>query len=388
MTTTCNPQLRVLVAEDNPVNQLFAVRLVEKQGHIAHVVGNGQLAMDAMLNEDFDVVLMDIDMPVKHGYEAVQQLREWEQVLGSHVPVIAVTANTSDLDRERCLATGMDDYVSKPVNADKLAAALRRVFQDSACELPEDSALDQNEMSSQPQSACDFVAALKRLNGDEGFLKQLAKLFLDTVPLQMKSLETSVQNGNGQLTAVEKVLQAMEQHSASSEARQGYDIILMDMQMPVLDGYGATRQLRACGYRRPIIALTAHDLDEDRRKCIETGCDDVATKPIEKTRLISLCRHTISHWDAIIGNKDNHPDGDILATQYQVDSTALMNGIDGDFELQVSPQAGSDLRKSRRFALYEKTVLATCDVNGVFGQPIAEFDQEFNQPLKFRFAAE
>jgi len=145
MTTTCNPQLRVLVAEDNPVNQLFAVRLVEKQGHIAHVVGNGQLAMDAMLNEDFDVVLMDIDMPVKHGYEAVQQLREWEQVLGSHVPVIAVTANTSDLDRERCLATGMDDYVSKPVNADKLAAALRRVFQDSACELPEDSALDQNE---------------------------------------------------------------------------------------------------------------------------------------------------------------------------------------------------------------------------------------------------
>ena len=95
MTKTCNPQLRVLVAEDNPVSQMFVVRLIEKQGHIAHVVANGQLAMDAMLNEDFDVVLMDINMPIKNGLEAVQQLREWEHVLGSHVPVIAATANDS-----------------------------------------------------------------------------------------------------------------------------------------------------------------------------------------------------------------------------------------------------------------------------------------------------
>ncbi len=200
MTRTCNPQLRVLVAEDNPVNQLFASRLVEKQGHIAHVVANGQLAMDAMLNEDFDVVLMDINMPVKNGYEAVQQLREWEQVLGSHLPVIAVTANTSALDREKCLATGMDDYVSKPVSAAELAAALGRVFQENASEFADIPTSDQTDLSS-PRSACDIAAALRRLNGDEEFLKQLAQLFLDTVPSQMKALQTSVQNANGRLTA-------------------------------------------------------------------------------------------------------------------------------------------------------------------------------------------
>ncbi len=201
MTKTCTLPLRVLVAEDNVVNQMFAVRLIEKQGHIAHVVGNGQLAMDAMLNEDFDVVLMDINMPVKNGLEAVQQLRAWEQVLGSHVPVIAVTANASALDREKCLATGMDDFISKPVSAGELAAALGRVFQESACDLPVNASSDLYEASSQARSACDIPALLKRVNGDEGFLKQLAQLFLETVPAQMTSLKTAVQNGNGRLTA-------------------------------------------------------------------------------------------------------------------------------------------------------------------------------------------
>lgn len=137
---------------------------------------------------------------------------------------------------------------------------------------------------------------------------------------------------NGQV-AVEKALQAMKLDSSSKEFRRGYDVILMDMQMPVLDGYGATRQLRDRGYQGPIIALTAHALDEDRRKCIETGCSDVATKPIEKTRLISVCRQAIEAQTAASGNRDKYPCSDIPATQYQVDSTALMNGLDGDFEL-------------------------------------------------------
>ena len=200
MTKTCNPQLRVLIAEDNPVSQMFALRLIEKQGHIAHVVANGQLAVDAMLNEDFDVVLMDINMPIKNGLEAVQLLREWEQVLGTHVPVIAATANASAPDREKCLAAGMDDFVSKPFKAEELAAAFDRVLQGSTIEFPVFPASDQSELSLLPRSACDIPAARKRLNGDDGFLKQLAQLFLETVPEQMKSLNTAVQNGNGPLT--------------------------------------------------------------------------------------------------------------------------------------------------------------------------------------------
>lgn len=137
---------------------------------------------------------------------------------------------------------------------------------------------------------------------------------------------------NGQV-ALEKAMHAIKQDSSSHETRQGHDVILMDLQMPVLDGYGATRQLRACGYQGPTIALAAHALDEDRRKWIETDCNDVATQPMEKTRLTSVCRHAIKGRDTIFGDTDKSPDGDILATQYQVDSTSLMSGLDGDFEL-------------------------------------------------------
>ena len=137
---------------------------------------------------------------------------------------------------------------------------------------------------------------------------------------------------NGQI-AVEKAMHAMKQNVDLKEPGQGYDIILMDMQMPVLDGYGATRQLRNAGYQSPIIALTAHALDEDRKKCLEAGCDSVATKPIEKTRLISLCRHTASGWSGSIKEIRNHGIDDPRATEYQVNSTALMISLDGNFEL-------------------------------------------------------
>ena len=194
-------QLRVLVAEDNPVNQMFAARLIERQGHSAHVVANGQLAIDAMLNEDFDVVLMDISMPVKNGYEAVQQLREWEQITGSHIRVIAVTANVSELDRVRCIAAGMDGFVSKPIKALELAEEIDRVFREGICKSQINERECQYETKADSKSVCDLPAALKRLNDDECFFQQLAQLFLDTVPEQLKSLRTSVENSNGQLTS-------------------------------------------------------------------------------------------------------------------------------------------------------------------------------------------
>jgi len=112
--------LRVLLAEDNPVNQLLASRLLEKRGHRVVVAANGREALAALEKESYDLVLMDIQMPEMDGLEATAAIREKEKGSGIHQPVIAMTAHAMKGDRERCLAGGMDGYLSKPIRLQEL----------------------------------------------------------------------------------------------------------------------------------------------------------------------------------------------------------------------------------------------------------------------------
>jgi PAS domain S-box-containing protein len=118
-------RVRVLLAEDNPVNQKVASRMLDKLGHIVDVVGNGIEAVQAARKLPYDVILMDCQMPELDGYSATQEIRSLEGP-GSHTPIIAMTANAMAGDRERCLAAGMDDYVAKPIRTEELYAALGR----------------------------------------------------------------------------------------------------------------------------------------------------------------------------------------------------------------------------------------------------------------------
>lgn len=119
---------RVLLAEDNPVNQRIVIRLLEKLGVPADVVGNGREAVDAMTKRTYDLVLMDCQMPEMDGFEATAIIRNNERN-DRHTPICALTANAMEGDRERCLAAGMDDYVSKPVGLDELKARVDRWLQ-------------------------------------------------------------------------------------------------------------------------------------------------------------------------------------------------------------------------------------------------------------------
>ncbi|WP_176592246.1 response regulator [Sphingobium sp. EM0848] len=110
--------LHVLVAEDNAVNQRLALRLLEKRGHRVKIVGNGAQAIEAMGQDNFDVVLMDVQMPEMDGFQATAAIREQERTSGDHMPIIAMTAHAMRGDRERCLQAGMDDYISKPLRAE------------------------------------------------------------------------------------------------------------------------------------------------------------------------------------------------------------------------------------------------------------------------------
>jgi PAS domain S-box-containing protein len=117
-------RLRILLAEDNPVNQRLAVKLLEKYGHSVRVANNGREALDTLARERFDLVLMDVQMPVLSGLEAAALIRQKEEGTGEHTRIIALTANAMSGDREKCLAAGMDGYLSKPIRVEELLAVL------------------------------------------------------------------------------------------------------------------------------------------------------------------------------------------------------------------------------------------------------------------------
>jgi len=116
----------VLVVEDSPVNRVVAVSVLERCGYHVHVVNDGREALQALSSQRYDAVLMDCQMPDVDGYQATEELRRRERGSSYHTPVIAMTAHAMVGDRERCLAAGMDDYVSKPVRSQVLAEILER----------------------------------------------------------------------------------------------------------------------------------------------------------------------------------------------------------------------------------------------------------------------
>jgi CheY-like chemotaxis protein len=118
--------LRVLVVEDHPVNQHLVTMFLAKRGHRARVAGNGREALEAMAHDHFDAILMDVQMPVMSGFEATRAIRRSERDSGRHIPIIAMTAYALKGDRERCLESGMDAYITKPIRPEALLDALER----------------------------------------------------------------------------------------------------------------------------------------------------------------------------------------------------------------------------------------------------------------------
>ena len=121
--------LRILLVEDSRVNQTVARLLLEKQGHSVVLAENGKQALTALARDGFDAVFMDVQMPEMDGFEATRTIRQQETLSGAHIPIIAMTAQALEGDRERCLLAGMDEYVCKPINLDEIA----RVLQNLVC---------------------------------------------------------------------------------------------------------------------------------------------------------------------------------------------------------------------------------------------------------------
>jgi CheY-like chemotaxis protein len=164
--------LHVLLAEDNPVNQRVAIRMLQKQGHRVVAASNGKEALAALRREPFDLVLMDVQMPEMGGFEATAIIRAQEIETGSRLPIIAMTAHAMKGDRERCLEAGMDGYLAKPVQALELQKAIEALF----CAPAEAGLVD---AYLEPAGAVlDRAALLARVDGDQAFLQELVECFL------------------------------------------------------------------------------------------------------------------------------------------------------------------------------------------------------------------
>jgi CheY-like chemotaxis protein len=184
-------RLRILVAEDHPVNQVVATRMLEGLGHEADVVGDGQAALDALASGGYHIVFMDVQMPVMDGFEALAVLRTRERQNSGHQIVIALTAHAMKGDRERCLAAGFDGYLSKPIRADALREVL--LDQDLARPAPPAASHDGPDCG---QGTFDRKTALENLGDDEKLLEELLGLFLDDCPRLVGEIRAAIVTAN------------------------------------------------------------------------------------------------------------------------------------------------------------------------------------------------
>jgi CheY-like chemotaxis protein/HPt (histidine-containing phosphotransfer) domain-containing protein len=183
--------LRILLAEDHPVNQKLAVRVLEKQGHTVVVANNGKEALHAFSEQSFDLILMDVQMPEMGGYEATAAIREREKSKGTRIPIIAVTAHAMKSDRERCLAAGMDGYISKPIRTDQLVQTIAGLLPLSVEKKAGDAGAPGGGIT-----VINTSDILSRFDGDLNRIKEVAALFLDDSEKLMNDLRQAISCGD------------------------------------------------------------------------------------------------------------------------------------------------------------------------------------------------
>ena len=185
------PAARLLLAEDNLINQRVATEMLRKLGHTIIAVGNGKEALAALRAEPYDLILMDIQMPEMDGIEATSQIRRDPSL--AHLPIIALTAHAMTGDRERCLGAGMDDYVSKPFNPRQLVAAVQKWTQIGHSEAAVDQASEGQE--AEPDCPVHMAILAETLGGDMDFAASLIDEFLAYAPGQLDAIEQHLAAG-------------------------------------------------------------------------------------------------------------------------------------------------------------------------------------------------
>ena len=305
--------LRILLAEDSPVNQIFAVTLLQKHGHSVQVVENGKEAL-AALEAGFDVILMDVQMPEMDGFEATETIRDHESRTGEHIPIIALTAHAMKGDRERCLDVGMDGYVSKPIRAeellrtiDELAPAARLAPRSS-----DDNMIDR---------VLDRGAVLSQFGGDLELLQRVVELFLEDGRALMCSIRDSIARRDSY--ALEHAAHRLKGSVANFFASAAVDASLrLEVIGHARDFAGATLALtileREMQELEPALMALGRECEAPTDQCAMTPlCQGDPAKGSERTESLAL---------------EKNP-ADPLPANRLLDHSLLLSFVDGDEDL-------------------------------------------------------
>ena len=189
---------RILLAEDNPMNQKLAVALLKRAGYLIDAVENGRLAVEAINRRAYDLVLMDVQMPEMDGFEATRAIRK-KQDERKDTPIVAMTAHAMKGVREKCLQAGMDDYVAKPIEPQELLGTIEKWTR--SCDSNEATVGRKESGTHQlpPGIPIDLEAALDRFDGDNEFLEKMLQEFVESAPKQLEMLEGAIKKGDAKL---------------------------------------------------------------------------------------------------------------------------------------------------------------------------------------------
>ena len=239
--------LRILVAEDNVVNQRLAVSLLTRRGHVATIAANGREAVAAVARERFDLVLMDVQMPEMGGFEATAEIRAAESAGGARLPIVAMTAHAMSGDRERCLAAGMDGYVAKPIDPEALFRAIDEAMaakhEGAPAAAPAPAAVEET-------SIVDRDALHRNVGGDATLLAELVELFAEECP----RLVAEIRAGASALD-MRRVEEAAHTLKGSAGSMAGTALAATALELELLARRGASPELPAA------IARLAHDAE-------------------------------------------------------------------------------------------------------------------------------
>jgi CheY-like chemotaxis protein len=192
--------LRILLAEDNAVNQEVAQQMLQKRGHTVTIASNGREALKLVSQSEFDLILMDIQMPEMDGFQATAAIREMERKGSRRTPIVAMTAHAMKGDRERCLESGMDGYVSKPVQSKMLYETIENIRATGTAAGA--SSLQVSASGRLERKAVNIDEILDRLGGNVGLLQSVVALFEEDSPGQMVRIHDAIKKGDAQALMV------------------------------------------------------------------------------------------------------------------------------------------------------------------------------------------